>query len=89
MLQWPNLLHKCHFDISELHARILRSKIENTVFSDNIKHEIEKLYSDTEEERVAMQHRFDKESDHSKNREGELKWEAFVQEEIVVYEPWR
>ena len=78
-----------HFDISELHARILRRKIENTVFSDNIKQEIEKLYNETEEERVAMQHRFDKESDHSKNREGELKWEAFVQKEISVYEPWR
>lgn len=78
-----------HFDISELHARILRRKIENTVFSDNIKREIEKLYSETEEERVSMQHRFDKESDHSKNKEGELKWEAFVQKEIVIYEPWR
>ena len=78
-----------HFDISELHARILRRKIENTVFTDNIKHEIEKLYRETEKERVAMQHHFDKESDHSKNREGELKWEAFVQKEIVVYEPWK
>lgn len=78
-----------HFDISELHARILRRKIENFVFTDNIKNEIMKLYNETEQERVTMQHRFDKESEHSKNREGELKWEAFVHKEIVVYEPWR
>ncbi|MFT4697845.1 MAG: hypothetical protein ACI9SJ_000976 [Flavobacteriaceae bacterium] len=77
-----------HFDISELHARILRKKIGNTVFSENIKSEIEKLYSETEQERVAMQHQFDKESDHSKNRERELQWEAFVQKEIIIHEPW-
>lgn len=78
-----------HFDISELHARILRRKIENYVFSENFKSEIMKLYKETENERVAMQHQFDEESDHSKNKEGESQWEAFVQKEIKLYEPWR
>lgn len=78
-----------HFDISELHARILRKKIDTFVFTKNIKKEIERIYAENEEDRVAMQHLFDKESDHSKNYENEQKWETYVKKEILVHEPWR
>jgi|TARA_B110000908_G_C10073402_1_gene366153 hypothetical protein len=57
-----------HFDISELYKRIYKERINKTHFSDNIKEELEALFYQTEDERVAMQHKFDTESDHSKNK---------------------
>ena len=78
-----------HFDISELHARILRKKISETTFTKNLKIEIEAIYKRVEDERRNMQHLFDKESDHSKIKEKELEWEAVVAKQLKKYKPWK
>ncbi len=78
-----------HFDISELHARMLRKKISETTFSKKIKKEIEALYDDAEEKRREMQHLFDDESDHSKIKEKELAWETYVTKQLQIYERWK
>ena len=80
---------QAHFDISEIHARILRKKISESTFSANGKKEITDLYYDAEKERVAMQKLFDKESDHSKNKEKELEWEAFIKKQLEDYNDWK
>jgi len=80
---------QAHFDISELHARILRKKISETTFSKDLKNEIEAIYKGVEEERQTMQHLFDAESDHSKIKEKELEWEAFVAQQLETYERWK
>ncbi len=80
---------QAHFDISELHARMLRKEISEASFSKNLKKEIKNLYQSVEERRVAMQHQFDSESNHSKNKEGEYKWEAYIKEQLENYEPWK
>lgn len=44
-----------HFDISELHARILRKKMETKKFSKKVKAEIETIYLQVETQRKALQ----------------------------------
>lgn len=80
---------QAHFDISEIHARILRKKISETTFSANGKKEITDLYYGIEKERIAMQKLFDKESDHSKIKEKELEWEAFIKKQLEDYNDWK
>ena len=78
-----------HFDISELHARILRKRISEASFSRNVKTEIRALYEAAEVDRRIMQNRFDSESEHSKNKELEYKWEAFVADQLRTYERFK
>ena len=78
-----------HFDISELHKRIFNKRIEETQFSDRMKEELEDLFYITEDDRIAMQRKFDSESDHSKNKDKELEWEAYVAEQLEEYERWK
>jgi|TARA_B110000908_G_scaffold111516_1_gene130830 hypothetical protein len=78
-----------HFDISELYKRIFKKRIDATQFSDDMKKELEVLFYQTEDERVAMQRKFDSEADHSKNKKKELEWETYVAQQLVAYERWK
>ncbi len=78
-----------HFDISELHARKLRKKLAAIAVGENIKAEVDQLYSETERERRAMQKAFDKESDHSKIKDGEYKWRNYIATELQNYDGWK
>ena len=78
-----------HFDISELHARKLRKVIEETKFSDEMNSELEKLFYKIDTERVDMQKKFDKESNHSKIPEKELEWENYIAQQLIKYERWK
>lgn len=73
-----------HFDITEIHARILNKRIQSYTFTSNSKAEIKTLYEIVEEERRTMQRAFDKETNHSINREEEKKWEAKVEKLILT-----
>ncbi len=87
----PHILkhEQTHFDISELHARILRKKITNFSFTKNIKTEMDALYQKQEIARRAMQEKFDKETDHSRNKEKEKLWEDYVATQLQAYEQWK
>lgn len=78
-----------HFDISELHARILRKEISEATFTKNLKIEIEAIYKSIEDKRRAMQQLFDKETDHSKIKEKELEWEVVVAQQLKRYKDWK
>lgn len=78
-----------HFDISELHARILRKRMNEKKFTKNVKHEIHVLYTRVEEQRSAMQRRFDSETDHSQNVKKEEQWRAYVAKQLQQYERWK
>ena len=71
-----------HFDISELHARLLRKAIDEYRFTKNSKSEIQKIYNAIEVKRREMQTQFDNETDHSQNEAAEKKWEAFVKNSL-------
>lgn len=78
-----------HFDISELHARILRKRMSSPKFSKNVKTEIEIIYIQVEAERKAMQKEFDAETDHSRNIEQEKLWEKQIAKQLAEYESWK
>jgi len=77
-----------HFDISELFARILRKNISETTFTKNVKEELDALYETSEKERRKLQKKFDLETDHSKIKVQEHKWETFVAKQLEEYEQW-
>lgn len=87
----PHILNheQAHFDITELHARILRKRLSEKKFTIKIKTEIERIYHATEKERIAMQRRFDKETDHSRNEEKEIVWEKQIAKQLARYEQWK
>jgi len=78
-----------HFDISELHARKLRKQLAETQFTLTPKEMLDAIYSQAEQQRRAMQKRFDTESDHSKIPEKEYQWEAYVAKQLKEYESWK
>lgn len=78
-----------HFDISELHSRIFKKRMEETVFTTNIKTEVRKLYNKVESERVEMQSRYDLETDHSKIMKAEYRWRNFITDQLEKYDRWK
>lgn len=67
-----------HFDITEIHARILNARIQSYKFTSNSKVEVKALYEKIEDQRRNMQRKFDEETNHSINREEEKKWEVRI-----------
>jgi len=80
---------QAHFDISEIHARILRKKISEKTFSKKVKKELTALYNSVDKKRVAMQRLFDKETDHSRVKGKEVEWEAFIKQQLKAYGRWK
>lgn len=78
-----------HFDISELFARKLKQRFSLIPRNPDFKAKAEKVYQQNEQERVAMQHLYDKESDHSRNEIKEKEWQDFVQNELKAFDAWK
>lgn len=80
------LLHEqLHFDISELHARIMRKKLKEYKPSNNVRKDLNMMYKRVERMRVNMQEQYDDETDHSKNKESQSKWENKVKNLMWYY----
>lgn len=78
-----------HFDISELCARKLRMGLAAIPENRNFKQNAEGVYQENEAERRQLQTRYDKESDHSNNKEEEYQWRIFIAEQLEVYGSWK
>lgn len=78
-----------HFDISELHARMLRKRLELRKFTVKVKSEIETIYVQVESQRKAMQKKFDAETDHSRNYKKQKSWEKQITKQLAEYESWK
>lgn len=78
-----------HFDISELFARKLRKKFDEIPKNKAFKDAATIVYRKNEEERVLMQDQFDVETDHSRLRDKEVFWEAYVQKQLALYDDWK
>ncbi|PKA83720.1 uncharacterized protein DUF922 [Ulvibacter sp. MAR_2010_11] len=78
-----------HFDISELHTRIFRKRMEEATFSGKIKAEVYALYEKTEAERKEMQRRYDEETNHSQIQASEAAWQIFVAKQLREYGRWK
>ncbi|WP_405292775.1 DUF922 domain-containing protein [Algibacter sp. Ld11] len=71
-----------HFDLTELFARKFRKEITELKVSNQIKAELKALYKQHVTELGIMQRRYDEETDHSKNRDMQLKWQSYVKVEL-------
>lgn len=78
---------RLHFDITELHARILRKKLKEINFDElnsDPKKVLDSVYEIVEKDRREMQTRYDRETNHSLNKEIEAKWRLFVEEQLSL-----
>lgn len=78
-----------HFDITELHARKLRKKlaaVESSQLGNNPKPLLSRIYQSIEKERAQMQAKFDRETNHSLNKEAEARWRDYVKREMKKFE---
>ena len=75
-----------HFDISELHARKLRKALSEYEIGRIIRRDLQKIYEEIEAARALMQKQFDRETDHSKITEAELRWREFIALELQTLE---
>lgn len=71
-----------HFDISELFARKMRKRLDNTRFTKNVKREIQAIYQSVIKELAAFQDLYDRETDFSRNREAQLRWNREIGEAL-------
>ncbi len=71
-----------HFDISELFARKMRKKMAATRFTKNVKKEVRAIYQEIIKELAAFQDRYDQETDFSRNREAQLRWNREIEEAL-------
>jgi len=74
-----------HFNITELYAREFRKKILNSQFKSRGKRlmkEVTAIYNSTIKELDKYQKQYDNETDHSINKEAQLKWEKKVRERL-------
>lgn len=71
-----------HFDISELHARKLRKLLSEYVIGRTVRRDLKYLYTTVEKQRIAMQEKFDKETDHSQIKEQEFRWRKYLLKEL-------
>lgn len=72
-----------HFDITELHARKLRKRLEAYEIGRTVRQDLKRIYNKVEAERVAMQNLFDKETSHSELSAEQKRWRIFISEELA------
>lgn len=77
-----------HFDITELFTRKFRKALDEYVVKRNIRKDVANIYSRIEKERIEMQLLYDKETNHSLNKESQLAWEEKVSRSLTEYEEY-
>lgn len=78
---------RLHFDITELHARKFRKRVQRTNFNMNINRQMEAIHEQINRELEAMQNKYDAETNHSQNIEKQKEWQTYIVEELnkLVY----
>ena len=75
-----------HFDISELHARMLRKTMASYVIRRNIRKDLKTIYENAEAKRRAMQTAYDTETNHSIDIIAQQQWELKVKAQLEAYD---
>lgn len=73
---------RLHFDITELHARMFRQRIEKTRFTLNINVQMQRLHNTINKELEAFQNKYDAETRHSQNLEKQQEWQTKIIEAL-------
>jgi hypothetical protein len=82
--QTPEILahEQLHFTIAEITARKLRRNLKAQQYTKNYKKEINEIYTKTLDEGEKMQERYDKETNHSINKEAQKNWSYLIQSDL-------
>lgn len=78
-----------HFDISELYARKFRKQLEEYEVSRNVRKDVASIYKNLEKERVQFQLMYDSITDHSLNKEVQIKWNSKVAQLLNEYDAYK
>lgn len=78
-----------HFDIIELFARKLRKRILNTkITTKGTQEQLKKLQTDLQNEENAYQNLYDKQTDHSRNKQKQKEWGEKIAKELKELEDY-
>lgn len=78
-----------HFDITELHVRKFRKRLNQVKVSQSVKAELDQMHQDAQNELREMQLRYDKESQNSINKEFQSNWKDFVHQQLDIYKEYK
>ncbi len=78
-----------HFDITEIHARKLRKEFSVYTVTKNYKNDLQTMYTNAENNRKAMQLKYDKETNHSIILEKQKGWDIFIEKELMRLDRWK
>ncbi len=71
-----------HFDITELYARKMRAELQQAKFTKNVKAEVREIYKRTLRQLNDFQNKYDSETDYSRNRVVQQKWNTAIAEAL-------
>lgn len=78
-----------HFDIAEVYARKLNKRMQEYVFnSRTYDRDLKRIYDLTTEEKMKTQDRYDRETNHSINREQQAAWQQKIAAMLKEYEAY-
>ncbi|MEH6536518.1 MAG: hypothetical protein V7719_09010 [Psychroserpens sp.] len=78
-----------HFDITELHVRLLRYEISKLKVSQTIKENLRSLHQKANDDLAKMQNAYDTQSQNSINKEQQAIWSLFVKDELKKFRAFR
>jgi len=80
--QTPGLLahEQLHFDITEFFARKLRDAFNSYNYTADFKNEVASLYRQMEHDRIAMEDKYDEQSNHGNIKSAQSAWANYVSE---------
>lgn len=78
-----------HFDITELHARKFRYEVSLLKVSKTIKNDLKALNKKINKQLALMQQAYDGETSHSRNKEAQVKWNAYIAKELQKLEQYK
>ncbi len=72
-----------HLDITEIYARRIRKMVAKARFkSENYKDDLRELFREMAQKHKDEQIKYDKETNHSINKEVQVRWNAWIQKEL-------
>ena len=79
-----------HFDITEIYSRILRKAIAEMKFKkyDTIGSEVQKVFNQKSNDCEKLQDQYDHETDHSKKKEEQYRWDAKIATMLDSLSDW-
>lgn len=78
-----------HFDIAEIFARKLQQRMKAYTFNKRTyRKELHKIYTETADEKSAMQQQYDRETQHSIHKEKQAEWLEKIRQLLDELKPW-